>query len=125
MDALCLYSVCRQVDEILRLDNLMFVNIDRLDKCEYRMDAFAELLAEAQKIIDEFCLHDFSNFPSWIGIIDGKVERKLFDRLQTAIGLWREALIRQEKGKSKEKKRMHFKVTSFEALPVSVVLVCQ
>ena len=103
----------------------MFVNIDRLDKCEYRMDAFAELLAEAQKIIDEFCLHDFSNFPSWIGIIDGKVERKLFDRLQTAIGLWREALIRQEKGKSKEKKRMHFKVTSFEALPVSVVLVCQ
>ena len=72
----------------------MFTSINELDECEYQADIFAELLVQIQKIIDEFCLHDYSNFPKWIEIIDGKIEKKLFDRLLTAISLWKQALIK-------------------------------
>lgn len=92
---------------------MMFTSIDALDECEYQFDLFADLLAETQKIIDEFCLHDYSNFPTWIGVIDGKIEKKLFHRLQAAIALWRDALAIQEKSKAKEKKRMRLKVNIF------------
>jgi hypothetical protein len=88
----------------------MFTSIDELDECEYAFDAFADLLDQTQKIVDEFCLHDYSNFPKWIATIDGKIEKKLFQRLQAAILLWKQALIKQEKGKMKEKKRMRLKV---------------
>ena len=43
-------------------------------------------------------------------MVDGKVERKLFQRLEAAILLWKQALVKQEKGKAKEKKRMRLKV---------------
>lgn len=95
----------------MRLDTLMFAPINELDVCPYEMDMFAALLEQAQKVVDEFCLHDFSNFPKWIELVDGQIERKLFDRLQAAITLWKKALIRQEKGKTKEKKRMRLKVS--------------
>ncbi|CAF4405345.1 unnamed protein product [Adineta steineri] len=99
-----------KVDEILRLDNLMLTHINELDVCPYEIDMFAESLEQTQKIVDEFCLHDYSNFPKWIGVIDEKIERKLFDRLQAAITLWKQALIRHEKGKARDKKRMRLKV---------------
>jgi len=88
----------------------MFTLINELDECEYAIDIFADLFDQIQKIVDEFCLHDYSNIPKWIGIIDGKIEKKLFQRLQAAILLWKQALIKQEKGKIKEKKRMRLKV---------------
>lgn len=88
----------------------MFTYIDELNECEYQVDVLRDLLKEIQKIVDEFCLHDYSNFPKWIEIINGKIERKLFDRLLTAIGLWKQALIKDEKGKVKSKKRMRLKV---------------
>ena len=88
----------------------MFALIDEFDECEYASDVFADILDQTQKIVDEFCLHDYSNFPKWIGIVDGKVERKLFQRLEAAILLWKQALVKQEKGKAKEKKRMRLKV---------------
>jgi hypothetical protein len=88
----------------------MFTLINELDDCEYAIDIFADLFDQIQKIVDEFCLHDYSNIPKWIGIIDGKIEKKLFQRLQAAILLWKQALIKQEKGKIKEKKRMRLKV---------------
>jgi hypothetical protein len=88
----------------------MFTLIDELDECEYAIDIFSDLLDQTQKIVDEFCLHDYSNFPKWIGIIDGKIEKKLFQRLQAAIFLWKQALIKHDKGKTKEKKRMRLKV---------------
>ena len=65
------------MDEILRLDTLMFVHINELDACEYETAIFTDLLAQTQKVVDEFCMHDYSNFSTWIGIIDGKVERML------------------------------------------------
>jgi hypothetical protein len=99
-----------QVDEILRLDNLMFTYINELDECEYAIDVFAEFLEQTQKIVDEFCLHDYSNISKWIGIINGKIEKKLFQRLETAISLWKLALIKHEKGKLKDKTRMRLKV---------------
>jgi hypothetical protein len=92
----------------------MFTPINELDECEYAIDVFSELLEQTQKIVDEFCLHDYSNFPKWIGIIDGKIEKKLFQRLETAISLWKQALIKQEKGKLKEKKRMRLKVIKYK-----------
>jgi hypothetical protein len=88
----------------------MFTLINELDECEYAIDIFADLFDQIQKIVDEFCLHDYSNIPKWIGIIDGMIEKKLFQRLQAAILLWKQALIKQEKGKIKEKKRMRLKV---------------
>ena len=91
----------------------MFESIDQLNKCSYEINTFAELLEQTQKVVDEFCLHDYSNFPKWIAVIDGKVERNLFDRLQAAIALWNQALIRREKGKLKEKRRMRLKVIYF------------
>jgi len=99
-----------QVDEIVRLDTTMFTYIDELDKCKYAYEIFQEFLSEIQKIVDEFCLHDYSNILKWIGVIDGKIERILFERLQAAMNLWKQALVRQEKGKVKEKKRMRLKV---------------
>jgi len=90
----------------------MFTSVNELDECEYEIDAFADLLEQTQKVVDEFCLHDYSNFSKWLGIIDGKIERKLFDRLQRAISLWKQALIRHEKGKLRDKKRMRLKVTN-------------
>ena len=92
----------------------MFTYINEFDECEYAFDMFAELLEQTQKIIDEFCLHDYSNIPKWIGIIDGKIEKKLFQRLQTAILLWNQALVKQDKGKTKEKKRMRLKVMKYK-----------
>lgn len=86
----------------------MFNAINALDECEYQMEIIHDLLSETQKVIDEFCLHDFSNFPSWIGVVDGKIERKLFTRLQTAIHRWTDALIK------KEKKRMRLKVNRWK-----------
>jgi len=91
----------------------MFTYINELDECEYAFDVFSELLEQTQKIVDEFCLHDYSNIPKWIGIIDGKIEKKLFQRLEKAIALWKQALIKQEKGKLKDKKRMRLKVMNF------------
>ena len=88
----------------------MFSSITEFDQCEYARDIFAELLGQVQKVVDEFCLHEYSNIPKWISVIDGKVERKLFDRLQAAILLWKQALIRHEKGKTKDPKRMRLKV---------------
>lgn len=88
----------------------MFTYINDLDECQYAHDIFAELLSETQKIVDEFCLHDFSNILKWIGAVNGKVETKLFQRLQAAINLWKQALVKREKGKEKEKKRMRLKV---------------
>jgi hypothetical protein len=88
----------------------MLTLINALDDCEYQLTSFADYLGQTQKIIDEFCLHDYSNIPTWISVVDGRIERKLFRRLQMAIGLWREALIRQEKEHTKEKKRMRLKV---------------
>ncbi|CAF1453141.1 unnamed protein product, partial [Rotaria magnacalcarata] len=111
------------IEEILRLDGLMFTYINELDECEYRFDAFAELLEQAQKLVDEFCLHDYSNFPKWIQIIDEKVERKLFDRLQTAISLWKQALIKHEKGKLKSKQRMRLKKIVLEIRVVNQMVV--
>ena len=99
-----------QVDEIVRLDGLMFTSIDGLEECEYQVNAFAELLAETQKVIDEFCLHDYSNIALWIGTIDRKIEEKLFTRLKKAIELWKEAVLRKDKTKTKGKKRMRLKV---------------
>jgi hypothetical protein len=119
----CLEAFTRfneNVDEIVRLDNLMFTSINELDECPYEIDLFAELLEQTQKIVDEFCLHDYSNILKWIEIINGKIERKLFDRLQTAISLWRKALIKQEKGKVKEKKRMRLKVMNKSHVFLSV-----
>jgi hypothetical protein len=94
----------------------MFTSINELHDCAYEIDIFAELLEQTQKIVDEFCLHDYSNMPKWIGIINEKIERKLFDRLETAISLWKQALSKQEKGKSKAKKRMRLKVMIKEIL---------
>ncbi|CAF3632269.1 unnamed protein product, partial [Adineta steineri] len=111
------------VDEILRLDNLMFTHINELDICPYEIDMFAESLEQTQKIVDEFCLHDYSNFPKWIGVIDEKIERKLFDRLQAAITLWKQALIRHEKGKARDKKRMRLKKVVLEIRVVNQMLV--
>lgn len=91
----------------------MFTYIDELDKCKYAYEIFQEFLSEVQKIVDEFCLHDYSNILKWISAIDGKIERILFERLQAAINLWKEALIRREKGKVKEKKRMRLKVDKY------------
>jgi hypothetical protein len=88
----------------------MFTYINELDECEYAMDMFAEFLEQIQKIVDEFCLHDYSNIPKWLGIIDGKIEKKLFQRLQAAITLWKQALMKEEKGKGKNRKRMRLKV---------------
>lgn len=88
----------------------MFAYIDELDQCVYAIDVFSELLEQTQKIVDEFCLHDYSNISKWIGIIDGKIEKKLYHRLEAAITLWKQALMRHEKGKQKEKKRMRLKV---------------
>lgn len=88
----------------------MFASINELDQCVYAIDVLAELLEQIQKIVDEFCLHDYSNIAKWLGVIDGKIEKKLFQRLEAAILLWKQALIRQEKGKSKDKKRMRLKV---------------
>src|SRR5690348_14874241 len=94
----------------------MFTHINELDECEYAIDIFAELLEQTQKIVDEFCLHDYSNIPKWIEIINGKIEKKLFQRLQTAISLWKQALVKQEKGKSKDKKRMRLKVMKLKKI---------
>ncbi|CAF4518371.1 unnamed protein product, partial [Rotaria sp. Silwood2] len=116
-------SYNENVEEILRLDNLMFTYINELDECEYQVDVFAELLEQTQKIVDEFCLHDYSNFPKWIRIIDEKIETKLFDRLQTAISLWKQALIKLEKGKLKSKKRMRLKKIVLEIRIVNQMLV--
>ncbi|CAF3346282.1 unnamed protein product [Rotaria sp. Silwood1] len=116
-------SYNENVEEILRLDDLMFTYINELDVCEYQVDVFAELLEQTQKIVDEFCLHDYSNFPKWIRIIDEKIETKLFDRLQTAISLWKQALIKQEKGKLKSKKRMRIKKIVLEIRIVNQMLV--
>lgn len=88
----------------------MFEYINELDNCEYATDVFSELLEQTQKIVDEFCLHDYSNIPKWIGSIDGKIEKKLYQRLEAAITLWKQALIKREKGKLREKKRMRLKV---------------
>jgi len=92
----------------------MFTSINELDECEYAIDVFSELLEQTQKIVDEFCLHDYSNFPKWIGMIDRKIETKLFQRLETAISLWKQTLIKQEKGKLKGKKRMRLKVIEYK-----------
>jgi len=92
----------------------MFTSVNELDECEYEIDAFADLLEQTQKVVDEFCLHDYSNFPKWIGMIDRKIETKLFQRLETAISLWKQVLLKQEKGKLKEKKRMRLKVIKYQ-----------
>lgn len=92
----------------------MFTSINGLDECDYQLNAFAQLLSDTQKVIDEFCLHDYSNIQTWVGFIDRKVEEKLFHRLTTAIELWKEALLRKDKAKTKEKKRMRLKVTEFD-----------
>ncbi|CAF3748715.1 unnamed protein product [Rotaria sordida] len=110
-------------EEILRLDNLMFTYINEIDICEYQIDIFAELLEQTQKIADEFSLHNYPNFPKWIRIIDEKIGTKLFDRLQTAISLWKQALIKQDKGKLKSKKRMHLKKIILEIRIVNQMLV--
>lgn len=94
----------------------MFTYIDELDKCKYAYEIFQEFLSEIQKIVDEFCLHDYSNILKWVGVIDGKIERILFERLQAAMNLWKEALIRREKGKVKEKKRMRLKVNRISSI---------
>ena len=52
------------MEEIVRLDDLMFALIDEFDECEYASDVFADILDQTQKIVDEFCLHDYSNFPN-------------------------------------------------------------
>lgn len=100
----------------------MFSPINEFDECEYATDVFAELLEQIQKIVDEFCLHDYSNISKWINAIDGKIERKLFNRLQAAIQLWKQALIKQEKGKMKDPKRMRLKVRRNEERRLSVKL---
>ena len=92
----------------------MFSSINEFDECEYARDVFGELLEQIQKIVDEFCLHDYSNIPKWVSVIDGKIERKLFNRLQAAIALWKQALIKQEKGKTKDPKRMRLKVRNVD-----------
>ena len=88
----------------------MFTHINALDECEYESNTFAEILQQIQKIVDEFCLYNYSNFSKWIRVIDEYVEKKLFDRLEEAILLWKQELNKHEKDKLKNKKRMRLKV---------------
>ncbi|CAF0789670.1 unnamed protein product [Didymodactylos carnosus] len=85
-------SFSEKVEDILRLDSVMFKNINELDECDYQAAIFHDILYKIQKTVDEFCLHDYSNLLTWVEKIDEQIERKLFHRLQLAIRLWIKAL---------------------------------
>ena len=52
-------------------------------------------LYEIQKSIDYLNLKSFSNLPQWVSKLDDEVEKKLANRLTTAINSWIDVLVKK------------------------------
>eukprot|EP01133_Synstelium_polycarpum_P001082 gene1082-1226_t len=62
--------------------------LDALKTCPFKHDAFVDMLASIQKLVDELNLASYSNLSFWVGQLDGMVERVLTERLKDAIDSW-------------------------------------
>ena len=81
-----------KVDDLLTYNKHLSELITSLETCPLEQSAFAEILAEIQKVVDDLNLKAYVNLDAWTERLDKKVEEKLVGRLGKALQLWLVAL---------------------------------
>ncbi len=91
-----IYNYREKVDELITVETTIEQFLKQLDTCDYTDIKFHDILYEIQKYIDNLSLKLFSNLPQWVAKLDDEVEKKLANRLTTAIKSWIEGLVKSK-----------------------------
>ncbi|TXT09077.1 hypothetical protein VHUM_02551 [Vanrija humicola] len=62
--------------------------VEELGTCDYTVDAFAGLLSQIQKTIDQLNLEGYSNLDAWVASLNERIDAVLSRRLAEAIDTW-------------------------------------
>uniref|UniRef100_A0A915D7E3 AAA+ ATPase domain-containing protein n=1 Tax=Ditylenchus dipsaci TaxID=166011 RepID=A0A915D7E3_9BILA len=68
------------------------VELNALDKCNYKVAVISQILATIQKAVDQLVINNYSNLKSWLLNLDNTLEQKLARRVEEAIHVWTKEL---------------------------------
>ncbi|EGC38132.1 cytoplasmic dynein heavy chain [Dictyostelium purpureum] len=77
-----------KVDDLIVKYDEIKKQMDQLKNCPFKPEAFNEIIANIQKVVDELNLANYSNLPQWVAQLDTGVESMLIERLIDAINSW-------------------------------------
>ena len=78
-----------KVDDLVGKYKSIKVLVDSLKTCEYTHEAFASILGEVQRIVDEMNLASYSNLQSWVLQLENDICTTLAQRLSKRVEAWK------------------------------------
>ncbi len=69
------FTFQEKVDDLLAIVEQISLEVKSLEHCSYSVSVFSEILAKIQKAVDDLSLHQYSNLPHWVAILDQEVGR--------------------------------------------------
>uniref|UniRef100_UPI00358E5199 cytoplasmic dynein 1 heavy chain 1-like n=1 Tax=Myxine glutinosa TaxID=7769 RepID=UPI00358E5199 len=81
-----------RVDDLLRIEEKIDLEVRSLETCAYEHKVFSEILGRVQKAVDDLNLHSYSNLHIWVNKLDSEIEKIFGIRLQAALRAWMQVL---------------------------------